>query len=56
MIAHLYGVAQWIRLELNVPEPHLPFPVFFLVDYVNYKVKQQSKAEYAEALPDIWAK
>ncbi|MEA1031572.1 hypothetical protein T3A99_23685 [Pseudomonas sp. N-137] len=56
MIAHLYGVAQWVRLALNVPEPHLPFPLFFLVDYVNHKVKQQSEAEYAEALPEMWDK
>ena len=30
-----------------------PFPVFFLVDYINHKVKQQSEAEYAECLLDM---
>lgn len=56
MIAHLYGVPLLIRLTLDAPEPHLPFPVFFLVDYVNHEVKLQSEAEYAEALPAMWAK
>lgn len=53
MIAHLYGAPVWICLAWNVPKPHLPFPVFFLVDYINHKVKQQSEAEYAECLPDV---
>lgn len=53
MIAKLYGVAQSMPLALDVPEPHLPLPVFFLVDYLNNEVKQRSLVEYAESLVEM---
>ncbi|NWA10436.1 hypothetical protein [Pseudomonas gingeri] len=53
LVAKLYGVAHIICLARDVPEPHLPFPVFFLVDYFNHKVKQQSLIEYSECLAEM---
>jgi len=53
LVAKLYGVAHIIGLARDVPEPHLPFPVFFLVDYFNHKVKQQSLIEYSECLAEM---
>ncbi|KKY56829.1 hypothetical protein ACDH60_24735 [Pseudomonas ficuserectae] len=50
MIAKLYGAAQNMVLALDVPEPNLPLPVFFLVDYLNHKVKQWSLYGYSEHL------
>lgn len=50
MIAKLYGAAQNMVLALDVPEPNLPLPVFFLVDYLNHKVKQWSLYDYSEHL------
>lgn len=52
-IAKLYGAAQSMTLALDVPEPHLPLPVFFLVDYLNHEVKQRSLFEYAEFLVEM---
>ncbi|VVN12423.1 hypothetical protein PS634_03878 [Pseudomonas fluorescens] len=53
LIAKLYGAAQSMTLALDVPEPHLPLPVFFLVDYLNHEVKQRSLFEYAEFLVEM---
>ncbi|WP_028617415.1 hypothetical protein [Pseudomonas canadensis] len=50
LVAKLYGVAHITRLALDAPEPHLPLPVFFLVDYLNHEVKQRSLLEYSEYL------
>ncbi|WP_442513934.1 hypothetical protein [Pseudomonas promysalinigenes] len=50
VIAKLYGAAQSLVLATDVPEPHLPLPVFFLVDYLNHKVKQWSLHDYSEHL------
>lgn len=56
LVAKLYGVAHIMCLARDVPEPHLPLPVFFLVDYVNHKVKQQSLIEYSECLAEMGIK
>lgn len=53
MIAKLYGATQSISLALDAPVPHLPLPVFFLVDYVNHEVTQRSLVEYAEYLVEM---
>lgn len=53
LVAKLYGMAHVMCLARDVPEPHLPLPVFFLVDYVNHKVKQQSLIEYSECLAEM---
>jgi hypothetical protein len=52
MVAKLYGAAQAIPLAWDVPEPRLPLPVFFLVDYLNHEVKQRTLAEYSQYLTD----
>lgn len=51
--ATLYGATQQLRLALDVPEPHLPLPVFYLVDYLNHEVKQRSLMEYSEYLAEM---
>ncbi|KPC48224.1 HNH endonuclease domain protein [Pseudomonas amygdali pv. morsprunorum] len=50
MVVKLYGAAYFTRLAWDVPKPHLPLPVFFLVDYLNHKVEQRSLVEYSEYL------
>lgn len=53
LIAKLYGVAIFMPLALDVPEPHLPLPVYFLVDYLNHEVQQRSIAEYTEYMTRV---
>jgi hypothetical protein len=53
LLAKLYGTAQSMTLASNVPEPHLPLPVFFLVDFLNHEVKQRSLGEYAEYMVEV---
>lgn len=50
LTAKLYGVALCVPLALDVPIPHRALPVFFLVDYLNHEVKEQSLVEFAEYL------
>lgn len=50
LTAKLYGVSFGMPLAVDVPKPHKAFPVFFLVDYLNHEVKEQSLVEYSEYL------
>lgn len=47
LTAKLYGVALCVPLALDVPIPHRELPVFFLVDYLNHEVREQSLVEYS---------
>ncbi|KAB0483860.1 hypothetical protein SAMN04490202_0873 [Pseudomonas reinekei] len=53
LTAKLYGVAHFMPLALDVPKPHQPLPVYFLVDYLNHEVKQRSLVEYIEYLVEM---